>query len=311
MMSINSEHARDKKVVLLTGASSGLGLTLAKKLIKEKRYFLILTCREASCFRFHSEKIHEDKDVWIRNLNVIDHKQVKSVIDEINSKLGGVDILINNAGISERSTVEDSDDICRQRQLDVNYLAPFELIGQVLPSMREKKWGRVINISSASGFMAMPTMSSYSASKSALESASESLWYEMKPWDIGVTLIVPGFIKSLSYLNTRETGQSEYCARNRSSPYYEHYKNMKELIAKQMSSSYSTNEKVADKIINSLTDKTPPLRLHVGIDSWLFFLFRKIFPTKLYHFTLYNSLPNIKKWGRGDFHKRTDTQLMQ
>jgi len=88
-----------------------------------------------------------------------------------------------------------------QLQMQTNYFGPLALIRDLLPSMREKGRGKIINVSSVSGMIAMPTMASYSASKHALKGASEALWYEMKPYGINVSLIQPGFIKSNSFHN--------------------------------------------------------------------------------------------------------------
>lgn len=275
-----------------------MGLALTKLLIKNDNYFLVLTARKSSLFRFDDELICNAENIWIRELDVLDEKQIETIIDEITSKLGGVDILINNAGITDRSTVEDSSGIYRKVQMAVNYLAPFEIIGRVLSIMRKNKYGKIINISSAGGFMAMPTMSSYSASKFALEAASESLWYEMKPWDIHVTLIIPGFIDSLGFLNTTESAKCQSGSEDSESTYFEHYKGMKELISDNMHSSHSTNETIAFKICKIINMKNPPLRVYVTFDAWLFFWFRKILPPKIYHLIIYNFLPRITKWGK-------------
>ncbi len=287
-----------KKVILLTGASAGLGLAIAKNLINEHQFFLVLTAKESSLYRFQKESIHETHRIWIRELDVISQSQIKKLIEEINHKLGGVDILINNAGIAGRSTVEDSSRFYRQKQLNVNYLAPFDLISHVLSPMRRKRFGQIINISSAGGFMAMPTMSAYSASKFALEAASESLWYEMKPWNIHVTLIIPGFIDSIGFLNTIESRKCKVHSRNSDSIYFEHYRNMKNLITAQMNNSLATNQTIASKIVKTITKADPPLRVFVTPDAWLFFWIRKLLPPRAYHFIIYILLPNIKKWGR-------------
>jgi short-subunit dehydrogenase len=294
-------RSKRRQVVLVTGASSGLGLALAKQLIEDGNYFLVLTSRSASSFRFDDEAIAASKYLWLRDLDIIDYRQISAVIDEINRELGGVDILVNNAGVSERSTVEDSTDLSRQRQLDVNYLAPFELIAQVLPTMREKGYGRIINISSAGGFMAMPTMSAYSASKFALEAASESLWYEMRPWGISITLIVPGFINSDGYLNTTDTPQSARGASDSTSAYFEHYRGMTDLIATSMQSVIATNESIAHKISHILRLKNPPLRIHITFVAALCFWIRKVLPPRLYHWVVYRFLPNVQQWGGNRF----------
>lgn len=220
------------------------------------------------------------------------------MIEEINDKFGGVDVLVNNAGAADRATVEESSSAYRQHQLDVNYLAPFELIGQVLSLMRKRRSGRILNVSSVGGFMAMPTMSAYSASKFALEGASESLWYEMKPWGIHVTLVIPGFINSVGFRHTTEGLKCETSIRNSESTYHEHYVGMKDLISRRMSRSHDTNEKIASKIVHAMNSSNPPLRVYVTADAWLFFLIRKVCPPKIYFWILYHFLPNIKRWGK-------------
>lgn len=295
----HKDHYRSRrKVILVTGASAGLGLALAKRLIVDNNCFLVLTAREVSHYRFFDAAIFESPNIWLRNLDVTDHKQITALITEINEKLGGADVLVNNAGITDRATVEESSNIYRQHQLDVNYLAPFEIISQVLSLMRKKRSGKIINISSVGGFMAMPTMSAYSASKFALEGASEALWYEMKPWDIHVTLVIPGFIHSEGFLHTTESNQCESSIKDAKSTYHEHYVGMKGLISKQMGSSHDTNEKIASKIIHVINTENPPLRVYVTFDAWLFFLIRKVCPPILYFWIIYHFLPNIKKWGK-------------
>lgn len=293
-----------RKVVLVTGASVGLGLELAKQLIEGDEFFLVLTGRETSSLRFKNEGIFSSKNILLREMDIQDKTQINQLMEEIHQQLGGVDVLINNAGISERSTVEDSSKRNRQHQLDVNYLAPFELIAQVLPRMRENRSGQIINISSVGGFMAMPTMSAYSASKFALEAASESLWYEMKPWGIHVTLVIPGFINSLGHLNTTGTAGSRISEGDSNEAYFEHYKNMNSLVGRFMRGTIATNESIAKQIAKLLKDKNPPLRVNVTFDAKLFYWLRKILPPGVYHYILYKLLPNISTWGATDYKKR-------
>jgi short-subunit dehydrogenase len=285
-----------RKVVLITGASTGLGLSIAKKLMEEDKYFLILTSRSSSLYRFREEGIYETENIWLRDLDITENVQIKSLVNEIQRRPGHVDILINNAGISERATVEDSDKYNRQKQLDVNYLSPFELISHILPSMRENRSGKIINISSAGGFMAMPTMSSYSASKFALEAASESLWYEMRPWNISVSLVVPGFINSQGYLNTTETTRAKHNASNANGHYFHYYREMRALIKRGMTNTFTTTNCIATKIAKILNYDNPPLRVYVSFDAWVLYVMRKILPASFYHFFINLFLPKVKIW---------------
>src|SRR5690606_2444621 len=132
----------------------------------------------------------------------------------------------NNAGLAYRAVVEHVNETERRAQLDVNFRAPMELIRLVLPHMRARRAGRILNISSVGGMMAMPTMGIYSASKFALEGMTEALWYEVRPWNIKVSLVQPGFIRSRSFERTRYTDLSEPASRQVDDPYFTHYQHM-------------------------------------------------------------------------------------
>ncbi|MFT6633283.1 MAG: short-subunit dehydrogenase [Bacteriovoracaceae bacterium] len=285
-----------QKVILLTGASTGLGLTIAKKLIKEN-YHLVLTARATSMERFKENGIEEADNIWLRHLDVTDAQQRVDLIIEINQRLGGVDILINNAGFTFRSVVEHVQEDERMQQMDTNFLAPMELTRLVLPFMRGKREGKIINISSVGGMMAMPTMAIYSASKWALEGSTESLWYEVKPWNIKVTLIQPGFINSDSFKHVRDTKKSKL-SKEGNDTYHNHYRNMSSFIERVMKISPSSAEDVADKTLKVIKAKNPPLRVAGTLDAHLFSIFRRIIPRRLYHLILYYTLPGIHKWGK-------------
>ncbi len=287
---------KPRKVLLLTGASSGLGLNLAKKLLTEE-YHLIFTARESSLGRFQEEKIFANDNLWIRPLDVTSHNERMNLILEINQRLGGVDILINNAGFSYRSVVEHVHEDERIKQIETNFRGPMELTRLVLPFMRAKKDGRIINISSVGGMMAMPTMAVYSASKWALEGASESLWYEVRPWNIKVTLIQPGFINSDSFKLVKHTKKSRASSQEDSDPYHNHYYFMRNFVEKLMRLSPSTADDVANKTLRIIKSKHPPLRAAGTWDAHLFSILRRFLPRRIYHLVLYYTLPGIKRWG--------------
>ncbi|HWU42151.1 MAG TPA: SDR family oxidoreductase, partial [Bdellovibrio sp.] len=228
----------DKPVVLVTGCSSGIGLALAKLLHEKTEYRVIVTAREKSIQKVHDVFL-EDERFLIRVLDVTNEDNRKSLISEIDRRWGGVDVLINNAGISYRAVVEHMTTNDELLQMKTNYLGPMGLIRLVLPHMRSTGKGKIINVSSVSGMLAMPTMASYSASKFALEGACEALWYEMRPFGVKVCLVQPGFVHSSSFHNVYHTQQSEP-ARNWSGPYSNFYKNMTPFIEKMMNLSPTT-----------------------------------------------------------------------
>jgi short-subunit dehydrogenase len=218
-------------------------------------------------------------------------------VAEASDRWGGVDVLINNAGVAYRSVVEHASEEERFDQMNINFQAPMAMIRLVLPGMREKQRGRIINVSSVGGMMAMPTMALYSASKFALEGATESLWYEVRPWNIKVSLVQPGFIHSESFQNTVYTAESRKAARDPSNPYYQHYFQMAGFIARLMGASFATPEKVARKILRTLEQKNPPLRVPATFDASFFALLRRLLPRNIYHRMLLRGLPRVKLWG--------------
>lgn len=283
-------------VVLVTGASSGLGLAIARSLLA-RNYRLVLTARESSLPRFAKAGIHESERVRLRALDVINAEHRKAVIKETDDDWGGVDVLINNAGVSYRSVVEHVTDADRLAQMEINFRAPMELTRLVLPRMRKKCGGRVINISSVGGMMAMPTMSVYSASKFALEGASEALWYEVRPWGIHVSLVEPGFINSDGFEHVRFTELSQEGHDTLNSAYYWHYHHMEGFIGKVMRRVHATPESVARTVVHTIERKNPPLRVAGTFDARFFSLMRRVMPRRLYHWFLYLSLPNVNSWG--------------
>ncbi len=284
------------KTVLLTGCNSGIGLALLRALLKTD-FRVVATVRQKSMEEFFKLEFQECDRLIVRPLDLCEYEQSVSLIKEIDEKFGGVDILINNAGISYRSVVEHMSPPDDEHQLRVNYLGPFNLIRNALKTMREKKSGKIINISSVGGMMAMPTMSAYSASKFALEGASEALWYEVRPWNITVTLVQLGFVSSKSFQNVILTKRGLQATKDKSNPYHHHYKHMSEFIEKLMLHSFSSPEKIAKKILKVINSKSPPLRVSGTSDARFFLLLRRLLPRFIYHYVLYKSLPRIQKWG--------------
>ncbi len=209
---------------------------------------------------------------------------------------GGGDVLINNAGVSYRAVVEHVAEDERLAQMNVNFRSRMEMIRMVLPHMREKGAGRVITISSVGGMMAMPTMAVYSASKFALEGAHEALWYEVRPWNIRVSLVQPVFVDSDGFQKVRYTVESDRSEHELAEPYHEHYFNMSPFIGKLMRISKATPESVARVVIRTIGRRRPPLRVPATMHARVFALLRRILPRTTGCFT--KCFPTCARGGR-------------
>lgn len=290
-------------VIVVTGCSSGIGAAAAKLLHKQKHYRVVVTCRPGSLARLR-DRYKEDDRFWVRPLDITSNDDRHKLINEINQKWGGVDILVNNAGISYRAVVEHMTAEDEYLQMNTNYFGPVELIRLVLPTMRERGRGKIINISSVSGMLAMPTMASYSASKYALEGLSESLWYETKPFGIDVCLIQPGFIHSNSFKNVYFSPLSRP-EMQATSAYRDYYINMAPFVARLMRMSMTKPEKVAKLILKVIRTQDPPLWIPATLDAWVFYYLRRWVPRRLLMPLLFYMLPGARHWGKKFSHRRT------
>ena len=291
------ETMAEKRNVLITGSSSGIGRRLLDEFCRDE-FRVFGTVRASRMESFKSELTGKYCDVIPYALDVTRYDQGTEVIRDIESKFGALDILINNAAISYRTVVEEMSEPDEAIQMATNYLGPMHLVRMVLPGMRQKRSGHIINISSVGGMMAMPTMSAYSASKFALEGASESLWYEVRPFGVHVTLVRPGFINSNAFRKVKHGEGTD--PQDSSGIYYHHYHNMSGFIEKLMTRTPCTPESAARMIYKISCMKNPPLRVAGTPDARFFSILRRILPRRFYHWLLYRSLPGIKTWGKAE-----------
>lgn len=192
---------------------------------------------------------------------------------------GYIDVLVNVAGCCYRSIVEHMDDGAELTQMRTNYLGPIALIRAVIPTMRENHRGKIINVSSVSGIMGMPTMASYSASKHALEGASEALWYELRPHGIDVTVFRPGFINSNGYERVR-VPQKALLAKSLNGPYANFYDFMNPFVKRMMAFSLKSDINMGREIIHIIQTQNPPLWYNATSDAVFFDWVFKLLPRR-------------------------------
>ncbi len=284
-----------KKVVIVTGCGSGIGLELAKKLYDRLDLRVVATARKKTLEQVR--KIFNETERFImRELDVTDDDNIYSLIHEITLLWGRVDVIINNAAVCFRAVIEHMDFEAELLQLKTNYLGPMALTRSVLPIMREQRSGLIINVSSVSGMLAMPTMGSYSASKHALEGATEALWYEARPFGIKVNLVQLGFINSSSFKRVVLSNKAEL-SMALGGPHSEYYRSMTPMIEKLMAFSFFSSAKIAGKVLKLIDKPRSRLRVPLTPDAIVFSLLRKFVPARIFNRVLYLLLPGSMRWG--------------
>lgn len=209
----NNSYGTQKKVVVITGASRGIGLVTAEYLASQGyvvygtvRYSSDTTKLDQACERY---KGHLFKVV----MPLTDSDEIQKVMNQIIHEQGQIDVLINNAAYALVGTVE-SCTVQEQKDLfDINYFGPVRTIQAILPHMRQKKNGMILNISSVSGISPFSPLENYSASKFALRGLSESMAASLSPWNIKVCVIEPATVKTMEtapdLVGTRELGDPD------------------------------------------------------------------------------------------------------
>ena len=181
-----------KKVVLITGTNSGFGW-LAAKSVAALGHNVYATMRDTEGKNADKAKaLAQVENITVLDVSLTDETSVKNAINTIIATEGGIDVLVNNAGVSMFGVAESATPADVQRMFDVNVVAPWRLMKLVLPFMRRQSEGLIINVSSGWGRFAAPFTVVYGASKFALEGLSEGLHYELRPLGVDVAIIQPG-----------------------------------------------------------------------------------------------------------------------
>jgi NAD(P)-dependent dehydrogenase (short-subunit alcohol dehydrogenase family) len=174
---------------LITGCSTGIGRALAEAVL-ERGDNAVVTARDAASVRDIAAS-YPDTALAL-SLDVTDRAQVTQAVRRAEQRFGGVDVLVNNAGYGYRAAVEEGDDADVQLLFATNLFGPVSLIKAVLPGMRSRRNGAIVNISSIGALRCPPGSGYYSASKAALEAVSGSLRKEVEPLGIKVIAVEPG-----------------------------------------------------------------------------------------------------------------------
>jgi NAD(P)-dependent dehydrogenase (short-subunit alcohol dehydrogenase family) len=242
-----------RRSILITGASSGFGLMTARRALS-------LGWRVAATAR-RPESIELDcsQDLLRLRLDVTNGETVLEAVRVALSAFGGLDAVVNNAGMAVYGMAEEVPEEALRRQFDTNFFGALVVTRAVLPSMRERRAGQLVFVSSDWGRTGIPGYSSYCASKFALEGWAESLAHEVAGFGIGVTLVEPGAF------DTGFTAQVADAAKDPSSPYAALHRAVDEGF--EAEGQAPTGEPVAEAIVRAAAGEEPRLRVPVGADA--------------------------------------------
>ncbi|KVF61201.1 oxidoreductase [Burkholderia cepacia] len=179
-------------LMLITGVSSGFGRALAQEALAAGHTVVgtVRSAQAAQAFEALSAR------AFARVLDVTDFDRIDGVVAEIEANVGPVDVLVNNAGYGHEGIMEEAPLAEMRRQFDVNVFGAVAMMKAVVPFMRERRRGRILNITSMGGHITMPGIAYYCGSKFALEGISEAAGKELEPFGIAVTAVAPGSFRT-------------------------------------------------------------------------------------------------------------------
>jgi short-subunit dehydrogenase len=255
---------QDQKVAIVTGSSSGIGFETSFTLARNSFHTY------ATMHNIEGEKskplteVAKNENLQLRVIE-LDVDNDKSVIDAINTiveERKRIDVLVNNAGYALGGALEDSSMDEIKAQFETNFFGAVRATKAVLPVMRRQGAGKIVNITSMGGRIAIPLSSSYHGSKFALEGLSESIQYELEPFGIKVILIEPGAVGSNFWRNIKIAKSSS----DSDSPYSQ-FGNKILKAYKEMEQNTISPSVVAKTILDAITSNNPQLRYVVGDDA--------------------------------------------
>ncbi len=239
--------------VLVTGASSGIGASIAH-LFHRRGFMVFGTSRSAdpgSPAEFPMLKLDVNSDA-----------SAKACVGDVMARTGRLDLLVNNAGFALAGAAEETSIEEAKEQFETNFFGVVRMVKAVLPHMREARSGRIVTIGSLAGLMAIPYNAFYSSTKFALEGYMEALWFELKPFGIGVSLIEPGFVHTALNQTTR-------VATNLLKAYEGPRDRVIAVVDRSVENGIAP-ELVAKTVLRAARSKSPHLRYRVGSDArWL------------------------------------------
>lgn len=251
-----------QKTVLITGATDGLGRAAA--LLLAQRGYRVFAAGRSAEKRAQLDTLSREKNLSLETveLDVCDDASVQRAVANVLAKTGAIDVLFNNAGVNFTAAVEDLRMEDWRRQFETNFFGVLRVTQAVVPHMRERRHGRIIMMSSVSGFVTAPTQGAYSSSKFALEAMSNALRLELYPFGVHVVLIEPGYIVTGIQQAALELFKP-YMDKMNNGPYAPLYARFFESVTGSRAESKTTPENCARVILQAIEAPNPRIRYGV------------------------------------------------
>jgi NAD(P)-dependent dehydrogenase (short-subunit alcohol dehydrogenase family) len=253
-------------VILVTGASRGIGRALAEELVRRGHKV------------FGGGRSWSDTEKYSFTplvMDVRDDASIKAAVDRVAAEQGRIDALVNNAGVSHSGSVEDTGIETAEAMFETNYLGLARAVRAVLPAMRRQGSGTIVNVGSAAGKIGVPFQAHYSASKFAVEGLSEALYLELKPFGIRVLLIEPGDVGTSIWERNKSRARE-------GSPYFQAIERFLQVKDREMGSKATPPETVAREIADIIESATNQLRHPVAKGAGFILLMRKLLPDRVF-----------------------------
>ncbi|MFM0092993.1 oxidoreductase [Paraburkholderia sediminicola] len=247
-----------ERVFLITGVSSGFGRAFAEAALAAGNTVIGTVRSESAKAEFESLHAHLAHGAV---LDVTEFSAIDETIKKVTERVGPVDVLVNNAGYGHEGTLEESplDDLLRQ--FNVNVFGAVAMIKAVLPSMRVRRTGHIINITSMAGLVTFPGITYYCGSKHALEGISEALEKEVRSFGIKVTAVAPGAFR------TDWAGRSMVRSERSISDYNSVFDPIRRARRAKDGRQSGDPAKAAQVLLNIVDEENPPVHLVLGDDA--------------------------------------------
>lgn len=252
----------NQKVVLITGTSSGIGQTTAR-LLSQRGYKVFGTSRNPSSAKMIP-------NVEMLTLDVRDDNSVMACVKAVSGQAGHLDVLVNNAGYELAGALEEIALDEAKAQFETNFFGIIRMVKAALPLMHKQERGQIINISSLAGLSPVPFMGIYSASKFALEGYSEALRLEVKPFNLHVSLVEAGFLKT-PMMDNRQVATQQVDK-------YDRWRQLAFNAIREYEEKGPGSELVAETVLKIISSNTPRLRYVIGQQAKLVSRLRRFLP---------------------------------